>query len=40
MKHPGYSILDHYQFMLMGMGDMRFWQKTLGDYLVVRGHIA
>jgi hypothetical protein len=39
-RRPRYSVLDNYQLRLLGMDDMRAWQKALEDYLVARGHIA
>lgn len=39
-RRPSFSVLDNYHLRLLGMDDMRPWQKTLKDYLVARAHIA
>jgi len=39
-RRPRYSVLDNYHLRLLGMDDMRPWQKALRDYLIEKGHIA
>jgi hypothetical protein len=34
----GYPVLDNYHLRLLGMDDMRPWQKALQDYLAAKGH--
>jgi dTDP-4-dehydrorhamnose reductase len=39
-RRPRYSVLDNSHLRLLGLDDMRPWQKALRDYLVARGHIG
>jgi dTDP-4-dehydrorhamnose reductase len=38
-KRPDYSVLDNYHLRLLGMDDMRSWQKALKDYMKEKGHL-
>lgn len=38
-KRPHYSVLDNYHLRLLGMDDLRPWQKALEDYMRSKGHI-
>lgn len=35
-KRPRFSVLDNYHLRLLGMDDMRTWQKALRDYMTNR----
>jgi dTDP-4-dehydrorhamnose reductase len=37
-RRPNNSVLDNYQLRLLGMADMRSWQKALEDYMTRKGH--
>lgn len=38
-RRPRYSVLDNYRLRMLGMDDMRSWQKALAHYMAARGHM-
>jgi dTDP-4-dehydrorhamnose reductase len=38
-KRPRFSVLDNYHLRLLGMDDMRPWQKALKDYMREKGYV-
>lgn len=36
---PSFSVLDNYHLRLLGLDDMRTWQKALKDYMMEKGYI-
>ena len=37
-RRPHFSVLDNYHLRLLGMDDMRHWQKALKDYMISKAH--